>query len=326
MSCLRRCITSMYSVNAPLLLRTCNLYSKAFIELDKENVEPRSSPLSEKSSCIHSGRTRFPQLLPSGRDCLEGLDIEVVDTDIWRISTGLDPERTTNMLYSTEELIDRTDSLTVDDHPDLDEIEDLRLCGNLTYKLDRWSREAEEYNVRLGRKNSSNKNNKKQANDEKGRQSAKMEFISAEKMDEELPKFKKVRTPTYNQLTDPYHLPFCLDIHVTKGSVRACVIHRVTSNVVVVAHSISKDMKRELTSTRDAKACVAVGEVLARRAIADDIHNVVYTPRKGEKLEGKLWIVLQSIIDNGIDVKVKIKQSPTAKVSKGRPLLDNMDS
>lgn len=119
---------------------------------------------------------------------------------------------------------------------------------------------------------------------------------------------KKIRTPTYNQLTDPYHLPFCLDIYLSKSSVRACIVHRVTSKVVAVAHSISKDMKHDLASTRDSTACAAVGRVLAQRAIADDIHNVVYTPRKGDKLEGKLQIVLQSIIDNGIDVKVKIKQ------------------
>lgn len=124
---------------------------------------------------------------------------------------------------------------------------------------------------------------------------------------------KKVRTPTFNQLTDPYHLPFCLDIFVTKGSVRACVIHRVTSKVVAVAHSISKDMKFDLTYKKDPTACAAVGKILAQRAIEDDIHNIVYTPRKGDKIEGKLQIVLQSIIDHGIDVKVKLKQKKPVK-------------
>ncbi|CAI9762153.1 unnamed protein product [Fraxinus pennsylvanica] len=130
---------------------------------------------------------------------------------------------------------------------------------------------------------------------------------------------KMQRTLTFNQLTAPYHEPFCLDIYISKGSVRASIIHRVTSKVVAVAHSISKDMKFDLGSTKNRIACAAVGEVLARRALADDIHNVVYTPRKREKLEGKLQIVLKSIIDNGINVKVKLKQRKSRKI--GGPAL-----
>ena len=125
---------------------------------------------------------------------------------------------------------------------------------------------------------------------------------------------KKVRTPTFNQLTAPYHEPFCLDIFISKASVRACIVHRMTSKVVAVAHSISKDMKFDLASTRNSTACSAVGSVLAQRALADDIHDVVYTPRKGERLEGKLQLVLQSVIDNGINVKVKIKQKKYKKL------------
>ena len=126
---------------------------------------------------------------------------------------------------------------------------------------------------------------------------------------------KKVRTPTFNQLTGPYHEPFCLDIYISKASVRACIIHRATSKVVAVAHSISKDMKFDLRSTRNASACAAVGEILAQKALDDDIHDVIYTPRKGDRLEGKLQIVLQSIIDNGVNVKVKLKQRRPKKAA-----------
>ncbi|KAF3967188.1 hypothetical protein CMV_008783 [Castanea mollissima] len=82
----------------------------------------------------------------------------------------------------------------------------------------------------------------------------------------------------------------------------------VTTKVVAVAHSISKDMKFDLASIRNVTACGAVGAVLAQRALADDVHDVVYTPRKDYRLEGKLQIVLQSIIDNGVNVKLKLKQ------------------
>lgn len=119
---------------------------------------------------------------------------------------------------------------------------------------------------------------------------------------------KNKRTPTFNQLTAAYHEPFCLDVYISKGSIRASIIHRATSNVVIVAHSISKDMKFDLGSTKNKNTCAAVGKVLAQRALDDDIHNVIYTPRKGERIEGKLRIVVDSIIHGGVDVKVKLKQ------------------
>ncbi|KAI5015491.1 hypothetical protein ZWY2020_056881 [Hordeum vulgare] len=114
---------------------------------------------------------------------------------------------------------------------------------------------------------------------------------------------KRDRVPTFNQMTDLYHHPFCLDIHVSKGSVRACFVHRVTSRVVSVAHSISKDMKFDLSSRKGIKACVAVGALLVKRAIEDDIHNAIYTPTKGDKIEVKIEVVLRGIIENGVDVK-----------------------
>ena len=76
-------------------------------------------------------------------------------------------------------------------------------------------------------------------------------------------------------------------------------------------------MKFDLASTKNRAACAAVGAILARRALDDDIHDVIYTPRKGERLEGKLQIVLQSIIDSGINVKVKIKQRRRRKLEIG---------
>uniref|UniRef100_A0A7N0ZWE3 Uncharacterized protein n=1 Tax=Kalanchoe fedtschenkoi TaxID=63787 RepID=A0A7N0ZWE3_KALFE len=99
---------------------------------------------------------------------------------------------------------------------------------------------------------------------------------------------KRVRTPTFNLLTCPYHEPLYLDIFISKGSVRACIVHRATS----------KDIKFELGSTRDAKACATVGRLLAQRALEDDFHNTIHTPRKGEKLKGKLLLVLQAVIES----------------------------
>lgn len=250
-----------------------------------------------------------------------------------------------------------------EDDPDFDEIEDLRIHGNLFYKIDRGSREFEEYAFEFHRRKSSSNKNKWETNSKENdccdsiakaqkplkgkdgqqpfskrglRGNSVQSFVNEERLVRTIKEKyivcagneidschvrKKQRTPTFNQLTGPYHEPFCLDIYVSKGSVRACVVHRVTSKVVVVAHSISKDMKFELGSTKSAGAAAAVGKVLAQRALADDIHDVIFTPRKGDKLEGKLQIVLQSIIDHGVNVKVKLKQrNPNKAVSK--PLIN----
>ncbi|KAI5664724.1 hypothetical protein M9H77_24047 [Catharanthus roseus] len=232
----------------------------------------------------------------------------------------------------------------------------MRVRGNLFYKLDKDSKEYEEYKFDFHRRKSSKSHNDQKENtkkkekqsasacrNEKATKKSKEDHneIKREKPNHNsgLEKFnsfngfdknellihgfqlggdlngKKLRTPTFNELTAPYHEPFCLDIYVSKGSVRASIIHRATSKVVAVAHSISKDMKFDLGSTKNRSTSAAVGKILAQRALADDIHNVVYTPRKGEILQGKLQIVLQSIIDHGINVKVKIKQRKSKKGS-----------
>lgn len=310
--------------------------------------------LSASRSCDDSSKLnvsfheiKFPHLIPSNKDQLENLNIELVESNLWPISSslannldGMDgrKEFSSNLdedTYGGE--ICNGDSM-VSNSLDFDEIENLKMQKKLFYKLDRGSKEYEECNFRFRRKKSSKKRRENQRKpkmvkeleksgkysaatspgdpmNSKGKHSSSKALV-CEVHNEPTSGDKKVtRTPTFNQLTDPYHLPFCLDIFITKGSVRASVIHRVTSKVVAVAHSISKDMKFDLTFKRDATACAAVGEILAQRAIEDDVHNVVYTPRKGDKIEGKLQIVLQSIIDHGVCVKVKLKQKKPVKVS-----------
>ncbi|KAH7666275.1 large subunit ribosomal protein L18 protein, partial [Dioscorea alata] len=269
-------------------------------------------------------------MIPSIGNQHEKFDIELMDPDLWRVSFGLS--------HSMEGIVRKGEdfcssvgdddgsgdcSTVMDNCPDFDEIDDLRLRKKLFYKLDRGSKEFEEYSFDFHRKipSSARKEGKKSEKQSLKVSSSQVnKLVNAEKIERNtgessgvggMAKFiegKKLRTPTFNQLTDPYHLPFCLDILVTKGSVRACVVHRATSKVVVVAHSISKDMKFDVASRKGVKACFAVGKILAQRAMEEDIYNVVYTPRKGDKIEGKLQIVLQSIIDSGIDVKLKQKQ------------------
>lgn len=235
--------------------------------------------------------------------------LDIVDHQTWQLSTGFAHATTNPSLVTTN----------ASNNPhDLDDIDDLRIYGNLFYKLDRDSKEYDEYNfnfhTRKGKSYSPstpNENVPKPKDQIKIKQNPTRNNLKTEECEK-----KKERVPTFNQITAAYHEPFCLDIYISKASVRACIVHRATSNVVVVAHSISKDMKFDFgCSTRNVNvgACVAVGKVLAQRALADDIHNVVYTPRKGDKLEGKLQTLLYSLTNNGVSVKLKIKHKKLGK-------------
>lgn len=341
-------------VNPHFLWRACSfsLRASSVVGFDNEATQFSSGENRGAASVNYDSSLHLSPLLSNSGDHVNDYKIELVDNETWRVSTGLaDAWRGTNQAKALRnEVVDEVVKYVPPnkEDPDFDEIEDMRIRGNLFYKLDKDSKEYEEYSFEFHRRKSSknkgtqNESKKKEnprgdlasvaekstKNRDERKESKKKENVidyasgggRLQKIDKNyhltsslnvIDGFnveKKQRTPTFNQLTAPYHEPFCLDIYISKASVRACIVHRATSNVVAVAHSISKDMKFDLGSTRNATACAAVGEALAQRALADDIHNVVYTPRRGDKLEGKLQIVLQSIIKNGVDVKVKIKQ------------------
>jgi ribosomal protein L18 len=240
-----------------------------------------------------------------------------VDSDLWPSSFGFSSEPVLG-----DECPDSFQEHEEEVHDSDDEIDDMRNRKKLFYKLDRGSKEFEENNLPLRRRWKREKPNAKNPSESNKVEPSKPPPLKVPKLKvkpverkDDMVEVKRDRVPTFNQMTGPYHYPFCLDIHVSKGSVRACFVHRVTSRVVSVAHSISKDMKFDLGSRKGIKACVAVGALLAKRAIEDDIHNAIYTPRKGDKIEGKIEVVLRGIIENGVDVKVKLKQRKPTKVS-----------
>ncbi|KAK9161015.1 hypothetical protein Syun_007356 [Stephania yunnanensis] len=292
-----------------------------------------------------STQPHFSSLLKPTSTQLADFKVEVMGADSWRVSSSLveawrgGVDETEKKQCSTSESTEQESVPTlVRDEPDFDYLEDLRIRGNLFYKIDKGSREFEECNFDFHHNKSSKKckqdpkekgKSKEKNPREEEKKKKKMNLNSRSKVEVPLKLAtkknsvdemddscagKRQRIPTFNQLTAPYHEPFCLDIYVSKGSVRASIIHRVTSKVVAVAHSISKDMKFDLSSTKNYTTCVAVGGILAQRALEDDIHDVVYTPRKGEKLEGKLQTILKAIIDNGINVKVKLRKRKVKKV------------
>lgn len=273
------------------------------------------------SSCYNRTLSSSPFISTIGDQSID-YKIDIVDDDTWKVSTGFADvwkdatitSRVANQLPSHDQAVNHNYRNST--HPDYDEIDDLRICGNLFFKLDRDSKEYEEYNFDFQRKKSCKNKTKDTQNVTKKEDTVKENKLKQNPRNNNQKKFdqmnkleqsligKKQRVPTFNQVTRPYHEPFCLDVYISKASIRVCIVHRATSKVVVVAHSISKDMKFDLGSTKNFSACVAVGKVLAQRALADDIHNVIYTPRKGEKLEGKLQTVVECLINNGLRVKI----------------------
>ncbi|KAJ4969331.1 hypothetical protein NE237_016032 [Protea cynaroides] len=121
-------------------------------------------------------------------------------------------------------------------------------------------------------------------------------------------KEKKSKNPhkhiSFKQRTIAYMEPFTLDVFISKRFVSASLTHRVTSKQVAVAGTNSKDIKAVLKSRSDIPACLAVGRILADRAREADVYTASYTPRERDKFEGKIRAVVQSLIDNGIDVKI----------------------
>ncbi|KAB2040932.1 hypothetical protein ES319_D02G116600v1 [Gossypium barbadense] len=121
-------------------------------------------------------------------------------------------------------------------------------------------------------------------------------------------KGKKSKNPnkhvSFKQRTEAYMEPFTLDVFISKRFVSTSVTHRVTCKQVAVAGTNSKDIKAVLRSRSDIPACLVIGRILAERAREADVYTASYTPKERDKFKGKIRAVVQSLIDNGIDIKV----------------------
>ncbi|KAH7366311.1 hypothetical protein KP509_18G072200 [Ceratopteris richardii] len=94
--------------------------------------------------------------------------------------------------------------------------------------------------------------------------------------------------------------PFILDISISRRYLHAKVVHRVTGKTVAVATTNARDLRNSLPSLVDSNACKVVANLLAERAKAADVFAVIYEPRKHEKLEGRLALILDTFLSNDI--------------------------
>ncbi|KAB5512574.1 hypothetical protein DKX38_029602 [Salix brachista] len=111
---------------------------------------------------------------------------------------------------------------------------------------------------------------------------------------------KKPNKKSWKQRTDMYMRPFLLNVFFSRRFIQAKVMHRGTSKVVSVATTNAKDLRHSLPSLTDHNACRIVGRLIAERAKEADVYAMSYEPRKDERIEGKLGIVIDTIKENGI--------------------------
>ncbi|KAB8653879.1 hypothetical protein FH972_026174 [Carpinus fangiana] len=111
---------------------------------------------------------------------------------------------------------------------------------------------------------------------------------------------KKPNKKSWKQRTDMFMRPFLLNVFFSKRFIHAKVMHRGTSKVISVATTNSKDLRFSLPSLTDHNACRVVGKLIAERSKEADVFAMSYEPRKDERIEGKLGIVIDTIRENGI--------------------------
>ncbi|OAY58639.1 50S ribosomal protein L18 [Manihot esculenta] len=111
---------------------------------------------------------------------------------------------------------------------------------------------------------------------------------------------KKPNKKSWKQRTDMYMRPFLLNVFFSKRFIHAKVMHRATSKVISVATTNAKDLRNSLPSLTDHNACRVIGQLIAERSKEADVYAMAYEPRKNERIEGKLGIVLDTIKENGI--------------------------
>ncbi|KVI01689.1 hypothetical protein Ccrd_020032, partial [Cynara cardunculus var. scolymus] len=212
------------------------------------------SKVETTSSCYDHNLHHSPLFSKIG-DQSNDYKIDIVDDETWQVSIGFAnawkdataPSLVTNASHA--QVANDTPRNSVD--PDFDEIDDLRICGNMFYKLDRDSKEYEERKSSKRKTDLRESKAKENPNSTSGNMvenvSKRKDKIRESKMNgnprnnygismfDEMEKpegsfiEKKQRVPTFNQLTAPYHEPFCLDIYISKASIRACIVHRATS-------------------------------------------------------------------------------------------------
>lgn len=111
---------------------------------------------------------------------------------------------------------------------------------------------------------------------------------------------KRPNKKSWGQRSDMFLRPFLLDVFFSKRFIHAKVMHPGTSKVISAASTNAKDLRFSLPSLTDDDACRVIGNLIAERAKDADVFAMSFEPKKNEKIEGKLGLILDTIKENGI--------------------------
>lgn len=111
---------------------------------------------------------------------------------------------------------------------------------------------------------------------------------------------KRPNRKSWSQRTDMFLRPFVLDVFFSKRFIHAKVMHRGTSKVISAASTNSQDLRFSLPSLTDDDACRVIGNLIAERSKDADVFAMSFEPKKNERVEGRLGLVLDTIKENGI--------------------------
>eukprot|EP00245_Coleochaete_scutata_P010558 TRINITY_DN3729_c0_g2_i1.p1 TRINITY_DN3729_c0_g2~~TRINITY_DN3729_c0_g2_i1.p1 ORF type:complete len:107 (+),score=31.14 TRINITY_DN3729_c0_g2_i1:142-462(+) len=96
--------------------------------------------------------------------------------------------------------------------------------------------------------------------------------------------------------------PFELKHFFSNNYLYAQVIYSPTKEVVAAASTIEKSLRETLRSTSDKEAAAKVGQLVAERLKAKDLHAVSFTLKRGERYHGKLRSLLDGIVGAGVSL------------------------
>jgi len=91
-----------------------------------------------------------------------------------------------------------------------------------------------------------------------------------------------------------------LSIHRTPRHIYAQIIAANGSEVLAAASSVQADVKKDLKSTGNVEAAVAVGKAIAEKAKAAGISDIAFD-RSGFKYHGRVKALADSARENGLE-------------------------
>jgi len=99
--------------------------------------------------------------------------------------------------------------------------------------------------------------------------------------------------------------PLWLKTFFSNRYVYAHVVRKEDGHILASASTIEKEVRTSLndTSRTDKEACGVIGKRLAERCKDQDIQTLNYEFRKGQRYHGRVKVVLDTMIHNGIQIR-----------------------